>query len=1052
MVSERERSGSVVSVGTGRSARSSHSGRSIRQLNDRPASVGYFTEKSQFVIQRQIAQTNGGSVYLARVRRTGEQVVLKQRQWSELGKNKDFLREYDLLCDLSHPNVIECLGYFWDDPSRSLYIVLEYANRGDLHAELSARKADKDPFKDDQCWEIFLQMLAGLKNLHANKIVHRDIKPLNLLLTDRGMVKIGDFGVGRQMSQKTQFLNSFYGTPLYLSPELVEGHPYSYATDIWSLGVVLYEILTLRPPFDGNSLSQVTQSVLKGRFAPIPRCRDQDFARAIQWMLQVDAKKRPSAKELYTTFKHKGSHGLTQEVSRQFDDLSVSDVQDGQAVKKARRRPVRGGDVGYGENQSNSRREEGDDAQQKVRGGTDKKIVAAKDDAEFERLAAKNGKVSQYQPTGDAPAPPFALLNRFAVAPERREDKKESKKASDHPQDHFVPRHKPGFQPEARPASRASSRGRSRERSHSLGGDSYQGERESSRQRKYSLQEERDRYKEEKARSRSNSRSNRENRELERKVDQLSHRNNKSKDLRERIVEEQKKKAAAELAAKEKERNEKEERQRARDAREDKQKYEARVREERRSSNAQKQKAADEQKERVRDHIREHQLLEKDRDIWDAEERQEKYRDPPFGFRDQTPPPSGGYKTPAFTSRPTPRRFHGAEPGVSVSPPRERMENGMRVVRVRKRRDTTPTRSRSVTPNATPLVTPRDAAGQRPRSPLNGPHLFDPRQEIAAPLPWNKQQQEPNPHADYMGGNVGASYRRERSKERRENEDRYKKEIAQEYERYEVRAKDKFDEENLEDRNSPRGYEQHRSQPRGRSYEREESVSAPELFPDRSVSHSRTPEPRQRPRDDSRQRPRSRTPDPAAERYYRELEKHEQQEKKLDEANRQRRKAGTDRNVSTPALRDALGGGKRDVRREEGRSLWQPASRADVAPAGTPSGGRAQTPVGRNKSNKSSRNSTDDGRVYPKLPICGESQPNLPYELERRPSLENVGHGPPDDRMPSTFQRRRGSTKEQPMALYDPISHCWKLFPTTYCDDGSKSYDRGGAAGKPRGN
>jgi serine/threonine protein kinase len=88
-----------------------------------------------------------------------------------------------------------------------------------------------------------MQILNGLRHLHQNRIVHRDIKSLNIFLTKDGLCKLGDFGVSRQMTEQTMMLNSFYGTPLYLSPEIIAGHGYTEKTDVWSLGVLLFELL-----------------------------------------------------------------------------------------------------------------------------------------------------------------------------------------------------------------------------------------------------------------------------------------------------------------------------------------------------------------------------------------------------------------------------------------------------------------------------------------------------------------------------------------------------------------------------------------------------------------------------------------------------------------------------------------------------------------------------------------------------------------------------------------------------------------------------------------
>mmetsp|Transcript_59300 Transcript_59300/g.109598 ORF Transcript_59300/g.109598 Transcript_59300/m.109598 type:complete len:721 (-) Transcript_59300:71-2233(-) len=274
----------------------------VGKLQGRPASVGEFSGRHQFQLVKELHNSSFGSVHLARVReRSGVQrraacpslVILKRRQVAELGKAKDMLNEYEVLKKLNHPNIIQCYGYFWDNDTQSVYLVLEYAQCGDLHAELQARRKAGRPFSDAEVCDIAAQIVAGLAHIHAKGIVHRDIKSLNLLLTDSGMVKLGDFGVSRQMSESTLCLNSFYGTPLYLSPELIEGKPYSDTTDVWSLGVVLYEVLALHPPFDGRSLQDVVNTVLRGRYSPLPSSRPAEFTHLVQDMLTKEPHRRP---------------------------------------------------------------------------------------------------------------------------------------------------------------------------------------------------------------------------------------------------------------------------------------------------------------------------------------------------------------------------------------------------------------------------------------------------------------------------------------------------------------------------------------------------------------------------------------------------------------------------------------------------------------------------------------------------------------------------------------------------------------------------------------
>lgn len=95
-------------------------------------------------------------------------------------------------------------------------------------------------FDESEIWALFFQICLGINELHSKGIVHRDIKSLNVMLnSNRTIAKIADLGVSRQVSNQTMFLTTFYGTPLYASPELCNGSPYTEKTDVWSLGVVL---------------------------------------------------------------------------------------------------------------------------------------------------------------------------------------------------------------------------------------------------------------------------------------------------------------------------------------------------------------------------------------------------------------------------------------------------------------------------------------------------------------------------------------------------------------------------------------------------------------------------------------------------------------------------------------------------------------------------------------------------------------------------------------------------------------------------------------------
>ena len=109
-----------------------------------------------------------------------------------------------------------------------------------------------------------------MKHVHDRKILHRDIKCQNVFLTKAGIIKIGDFGIARVLRHTVDIAKTMVGTPYYLSPEIIEGRPYSFKSDIWSIGVMLYEMCALKPPFEGLNMHFLAMNIVRGKFRPIP--------------------------------------------------------------------------------------------------------------------------------------------------------------------------------------------------------------------------------------------------------------------------------------------------------------------------------------------------------------------------------------------------------------------------------------------------------------------------------------------------------------------------------------------------------------------------------------------------------------------------------------------------------------------------------------------------------------------------------------------------------------------------------------------------------------
>jgi serine/threonine protein kinase len=177
-----------------------------------------------------------------------------------------FVREARLAAQLSHPNVVQIYDAGEDDGNP--YIVMEYVDGRSLADELDIERT-LDPAR---VVDLGVQACAGLEHAHAAGLVHRDIKPGNLLLGEAGVVKIADFGIARaaETTRLTQ-MGSVLGTAAYLSPEQALGEEVTAAADIYSFGCVLYECLTGRTPYVFDTLAELT---VKHREEPIPAVRE----------------------------------------------------------------------------------------------------------------------------------------------------------------------------------------------------------------------------------------------------------------------------------------------------------------------------------------------------------------------------------------------------------------------------------------------------------------------------------------------------------------------------------------------------------------------------------------------------------------------------------------------------------------------------------------------------------------------------------------------------------------------------------------------------------
>jgi len=224
-------------------------------------------------------------------------------------KEKDnAINEVRILASIKHPNIIQYKEAFMDKGSESLCIVMELVDMGDLYGQILKNlkrqgssipqaELEYEGLKEDFIWRVFIQVVKGLKSMHDLNIMHRDLKSANVFLNQDDTVKLGDMNVSKVATQEgLNFTQT--GTPYYASPEVWKDEPYDIKSDIWSLGCVLYEMITLKPPFQASSMKGLYKRVCQGKIQRIPKSYSVELWQVVKQMLHTNPKQRPDCTKI----------------------------------------------------------------------------------------------------------------------------------------------------------------------------------------------------------------------------------------------------------------------------------------------------------------------------------------------------------------------------------------------------------------------------------------------------------------------------------------------------------------------------------------------------------------------------------------------------------------------------------------------------------------------------------------------------------------------------------------------------------------------------------
>ena len=281
---------------------------------------------SSYIIEKQLGKGTYGVVYKVKKKEDNKIYVLKQISLIGLTQEQkaDVKLEAQVLSKIKSKYVVQYYDSFEEDGK--LNIIMEYCDSGDLNDFLEKHKQTKHLLSENLVWKIFIKITLGLADIHKLKILHRDLKSLNIFLKKDEDIRVGDLGVAKILNQ-TYFAKTFIGTPYYLSPEICEDKKYNDKSDVWALGCILYELCTYQHPFTARSQGGLILKILNDNPKPIHNYYSKELSDLISLIFLKNFEKRPSCLDILKmkfVIEKAKSLGIYEDIKNSFPEIENS--------------------------------------------------------------------------------------------------------------------------------------------------------------------------------------------------------------------------------------------------------------------------------------------------------------------------------------------------------------------------------------------------------------------------------------------------------------------------------------------------------------------------------------------------------------------------------------------------------------------------------------------------------------------------------------------------------------------------------------------------------